>query len=90
MGFGILLRLDGLIDLILILYRPFSIREREPYFDDFIWNKMNVGFRSDMYTDRFLLNSTDTTDQLWRSQLKEKSKSSALIFSQVSQSTRMK
>ena len=47
--FGLLLRLVGVINLILILSQPFSIQGREPYFYDFVTKNFKAGLYSDIY-----------------------------------------
>ena len=48
MGFGVLLRLDGVIILIFLLFHPFNVQGREPYLCDFV-KKINTDFYSDIY-----------------------------------------
>ena len=49
MEVGILLRLDGVMNLILILSHLFSIQRREFYKSDFVKEKFNIGLYSDIY-----------------------------------------
>ena len=95
MEFGIVLRLVGVVNLILILFYfcPFSIQGREPYLCDFIRKPLAL---ADMqtFTDQFLSNlicwwrplssafdiSLDDLDLHSRSQLYEKSNTLVSIF----------
>ena len=56
LGIGPLLRLVGVMNIKLMLSRPFNIPGREPYLCDFVNNnnkRFNIGWYSD-FTDRFL------------------------------------
>ena len=52
MEFGIMLRLVGVMNLILIRSGPFSIQRREPYLSDFI---KKTTFSIDLYSDIYRL-----------------------------------
>ena len=83
MEFGLLLRLVGVMDFILILSCPFYVQKREPY------RHLQCDFFQTWYDDRdhYALHfgiSLDDLDLHSRAQLYEKSKTPVSIFSQIS------
>ena len=69
MEYGILLRLAGGMNVILILFRSFTIQGREPYLRDFFKNNnhhqtkpFNIGLYSNLLQTDFFLTWYDVRD----------------------------
>ena len=53
MEFGILLRLDDVMDLKFILFHPFNVQGREPLLCDFVKSTLTLAFIH-TFTDQFV------------------------------------